>query len=420
MQNSFEKYVLNNGLTVYTYVDPKKHSTIVNLVTKFGGFYNDFYVDVEHVHVEDGMAHFLEHLLIETGPYGNLINYFGERQMSSNGVTYPNRTEYYFQAVEGLDDGIKALLTSINQAHFTLEDVEKTKKAIYQEIRRSQDNKFQKLYNLTNQMLFQNITFQNVIGTLKRMEELTYEEALLCYDTFYQPSNQILFIVGNFDRDHVISLVETLYSQFQFSNKKFQLYDYYEPVEVKEKNDFVCVLTNHSFVQVTFKLDMSQFTPQEKLDLDFYFSSFYKMNFGITSSIYQELFDKNVIYDGINFDTRYCGFYCILSVGCYIHGDHDDLFVQKILEIVKSPFYDSEMFELNQNYDCMHLAIRPDSLENMMSPFVDNLFIFDYPHVDSIDDVDRRSLDLMKDLFGRLDFSHYCVAKLVSDENNKK
>ena len=420
MQNSFEKIVLDNGLTIYTYVDSKKHSTIVNLVTKFGGSYNDFYVDGEHVHIEDGMAHFIEHLLYETGPYGNLLDYFGERQMSSNALTGPNRTEYYFHAVEGLDDAIEVLLTSVNQACFTPHDIEKTKKAIYQEIRMGQDSKFQKLYNMTNQMLYHNISFQSVLGTLKRMEELTYEETLLCYETFYQPQNQVLFVMGNFDRDHIIQLVESIYSKFSFSKKEFQLFDYKEPIEVNQTSSSLFVPTNDTFVQVSFKLDLSLFTPHEKLDIDFMFSLFHNMNFGLTSSLYQELFDQNVIRDGIDYNVRYCHSYCVFSVGAYIYGDNDELFVRKVLDTIENPVYNSEMFELHQNYDRMHLAIRPDSLENMMSPFVDNLFIFDYPHVDSIDDVDRRSLDLMKDLFGRLDFSHYCVAKLVSDENNKK
>ena len=257
MQNSFEKIVLDNGLTIYTYVDSKKHSTIVNLVTKFGGFYNDFYVDGEHVHIEDGMAHFIEHLLYETSSYGNLLDYFGERQMSSNAFTSSNRTEYYFQAVEGLDDAIEVLLTSVNQACFTPHDIEKTKKAIYQEIRMGQDSKFQKLYNMTNQMLYHNISFQSVLGTLKRMEELTYEETLLCYETFYQPQNQVLFVMGNFDRDHIIQLVESIYSKFSFSKKEFQLFDYQEPIEVNQTSASLFVPTNDTFVQVSFKLDLS-------------------------------------------------------------------------------------------------------------------------------------------------------------------
>lgn len=420
MLNNFEKYVLDNGLTIYTYVDSKKHSTIVNLVTKFGGAYNDFYVDGKHMHIEDGMAHFLEHLLLETGPYGDLMNYFGERQMSSNGTTYLNRTEYYFQAVEGLDDGIFALLTSINQAHFTKDDVEETKKAIYQEIRRSQDNKFQKLNVLTNRMLFQNISYQSVLGTLKRMESLTYEEVLMCYETFYQPQNQILFVVGNFDRDHIIELVKSIYCKFLPSKTSFTLYDYHEPVEVKKEYDFICVSTNDSFVQVTFKLDFSQFSAEEKLDLDFYFSSFYKMNFGIASSIYQELFDQNIIYDGISYGNCYGDSYCLFHVGCYVHGDYDEMFVRKILETIQSPVYDRELFELYQNHERMQLAIRSENLWSIIDPFIENVISFDYPYIDSVQDVDRRSFDRMKELIGRLDFSYYCVSKLISEEDIKK
>ena len=42
MENNLEKLTLENGMKIYLYKDSTKHSTFVNFITKYGGFYNDF------------------------------------------------------------------------------------------------------------------------------------------------------------------------------------------------------------------------------------------------------------------------------------------------------------------------------------------------------------------------------------------
>ena len=84
MENNLEKLTLENGMKIYLYKDSTKHSTFVNFITKYGGFYNDFKIDDKEYNIPNGMAHFIEHLLIETSKYGNLIHVLGEKQMSTN------------------------------------------------------------------------------------------------------------------------------------------------------------------------------------------------------------------------------------------------------------------------------------------------------------------------------------------------
>lgn len=419
MQIDYKRHVLKNGLTLYTYVDVNKHSTIVNLVTKFGGGNHDFYLDGELISVEDGMAHFMEHLLIETGPYGNLMEYFGERQMSSNGTTFYHKTEYYFTASEHVEEGLEALLTSIDQAHFTGEDIEKTKAAIYQEIRLKRDNKFAQLNDAVNDCVFHCIPYHNILGSLKRIETISLEEVEKCYNGFYRPSNQMLFLVGNFDEKKMVSLVEKIFSQFTFSNVSCIPYPYQESSLVHKSSEKVFAQTYDVYVRIAFKVDISSFSPMDRLDLDFCSSSFFQTNFGVTSALYQEFLKSNMIYDCFDFDTMFVDQYCIFYFGNYVYGDVDE-FVSRVIDVVQNPVYDRKIHDLYNNHSRMNIAVRPENLGSMLDPFVDNLILFDYSDVDRVEDADRRTFERMKDLMERCYFDSYVVCQMVPETDLEK
>ena len=52
-----DEVVLDNGLTIYTYVDERRHTNTVQFVTKFGGLYKDFKYKNKEYHIRDGIAH---------------------------------------------------------------------------------------------------------------------------------------------------------------------------------------------------------------------------------------------------------------------------------------------------------------------------------------------------------------------------
>ena len=140
--SKIESVVLDNGLKIYFYIDKRRHSTFFQHITLFGGKTKDFIIDGRKYHIQDGVAHILEHYIVEENSYGNFLKVLGEKQMITNASTHYEMTRFYFEAVENIDFGIKTLLNGIYSPLFSEEKLEKIKKPILQEIRGKMGNKF--------------------------------------------------------------------------------------------------------------------------------------------------------------------------------------------------------------------------------------------------------------------------------------
>lgn len=415
MENNLEKLTLENGMKIYLYKDSTKHSTFVNFITKYGGFYNDFKIDDKEYNIPNGMAHFIEHLLIETSKYGNLIHVLGEKQMSTNGVTYTDMTQFYFNAVENVEIGIETLIRAINEADFNQEDIEKTKGAIYQEVRMQRDNKFRVLNDVKMKNIFKKIPYINNLGDLNNVMNFSYEQVKLCYDAFYNPNNQIVVVAGNFDVEKVEKIIIAICSKYENNFNSVKLIDYNEPKEVDKKSDIVKMPTGKQFVDITYKIDISNLTYKDILKLDFYLGIFNRMNFGTTSSVYQKLFEEKVIVDSINSTYWVLDNYYLLSVGAYT--DEDDKFLKEIKKVFSGNFiFDKELFDLYCKQCKMNISIRPDSLSSMILPFIDNIVSFEYEYFDTVNDINDFSLKELEDYMNSFDFSNYTVIKIVNND----
>jgi len=415
MENNLEKLTLENGMKIYLYKDSTKHSTFVNFITKYGGFYNDFKIDDKEYNIPNGMAHFIEHLLIETSKYGNLIHVLGEKQMSTNGVTYTDMTQFYFNAVENVEIGIETLIRAINEADFNQEDIEKTKGAIYQEVRMQRDNKFRVLNDVKMKNIFKKIPYINNLGDLNNVMNFSYEQVKLCYDAFYNPNNQIVVVAGNFDVEKVKKIIIDICSKYENNFNSVKLIDYNEPKEVDKKSNIVKMPTGKQFVDITYKIDISNLTYKDISKLDFYLDIFNQMNFGTTSSVYQKLFEEKVIVDSINSTYWVLDNYYLLSVGAYT--DEDDKFLKEIKKVFSGNFiFDKELFDLYCKQCKMNISIRPDSLSSMILPFIDNIVSFEYEYFDTVNDINDFSLKELEDYMNSFDFSNYTVIKIVNND----
>ena len=182
--NKIETITLENGLTIYLYEDKRKHTTIFQLITRFGGATKDFIIDGKEIHFQDGLAHILEHFLVECNKYGNFLDLLGQKEMSTNAVTSQNSTRYFFETVENIEFGIKTILNCVYSPVFTEENLEKLKSPIYQELRGKENNKFfhESIEVLKN--CFHKIQFHSTGGTIEDVKNTTIDEIKLCYESF--------------------------------------------------------------------------------------------------------------------------------------------------------------------------------------------------------------------------------------------
>ena len=101
--NKLDTVTLENGLTIYLYPDLRRHTTLVQFITKFGGFTKDFIYQGVEYHMPDGIAHLLEHYVVECNDEGNFLDILGNRQMNTNASTHFQTTHFYFDAVEDIE-----------------------------------------------------------------------------------------------------------------------------------------------------------------------------------------------------------------------------------------------------------------------------------------------------------------------------
>lgn len=111
--SNIETIKLDNGLTIYLYSDKRRHSTLFQHITLFGGKTKDFIFEGKEYHIQDGVAHILEHYVVEENARGNFLKLLGEKQMATNASTYYGMTRYYFEAVENVEYGIETMIRGI-------------------------------------------------------------------------------------------------------------------------------------------------------------------------------------------------------------------------------------------------------------------------------------------------------------------
>lgn len=406
--NKIEKHILDNGLTIYFYTDKKRHSTFFQHITLFGGKTKDFIVDGKEYHMQDGVAHILEHYVVEENSKGNFLKLLGEAQMSTNASTYFNMTKYYFDAVEDVEFGIRTMIEGIYSPVFSCERLEKIKKPILQEIRGKMDNKFYQANQTTIGNCFSKYKVRSIGGTLEDVSNTTLDDIITCYEAFYQPKNQLIIVGGNFDKESILNVISDCYNKLDIKCRNVELIELNEPNEVSKEKGIIKFPTAENYVEVSFKVNLSNFSVKERLNFDFYLHCFYNMFFGMTSPLYRELVEEKIITTALSCNDFLLDDFNILSVGSYT--SKPELLESKIKEaFLKLNYFNEEIFEIDKQNCILRLVLRNESLYDTIMPFVDNVVSFNYPYLDSISDIENLSFNDMVNTLKSIDFSNYTV-----------
>lgn len=292
---------LNNGLKLF--IIPKKgfQKTFVTYTTKFGSLDNKFkpHGSDTFVTVPDGVAHFLEHKLFENDDESeDLFTAFAEDNAQVNAFTSFDRTSYLFSATDHVERNIKRLLTMVESPYFTKETVDKEKGIIAEEIKMYQEQPGYKLmFNTLKAMYDTHPIRVDIAGSVESIYEITKDDLYLCYETFYHPSNMVLFVVGDVDVANIYDVVATHENQ---RDKEAQPQIVRDPLIEK-------ATVNESKVTETMKLQsprlMLGFKNNPLIDepdasfvkRDLEMTLFYEMLFGEETDFYQSLLNEDLI-----------------------------------------------------------------------------------------------------------------------------
>ncbi|MBO3064404.1 EF-P 5-aminopentanol modification-associated protein YfmH [Staphylococcus shinii] len=292
---------LKNGLKLF--IIPKKgfQKTFVTYTTQFGSLDNKFkpHGSDEFVTVPDGVAHFLEHKLFENdNDEEDLFTAFAEDNAQVNAFTSFDRTSYLFSATDNIERNIKRLLTMVETPYFTKETVDKEKGIIAEEIKMYQEQPAYKLmFNTLRAMYDTHPIRVDIAGSIESIYEITKDDLYLCYETFYHPSNMVLFVVGDVDVNHIYKIIDEHENQRDKEAQPQIVRDpLIEQTSVKTPNVSETMKLQSPRLMLGFKNEPLSDEPNEtfvKRDLEM--TLFYEMIFGEETDFYQSLLNDELI-----------------------------------------------------------------------------------------------------------------------------
>jgi len=200
--------VFPSGLTVLHCPKPGFKKKYACYSTFYGSADSEFIEpDGARLKVPDGIAHFLEHTLFETED-GNVSDLFAKTGAYNNAATSFTTTTYLFASTERFYENLELLLRFVEKPVFKPEKVEKEKGIIAEEIRGYDDNPQWVSYMGLLENLFERHPMRiDIAGTEETIRKIDPETLHRCYRSFYNPSNMILFAVGDLDSTELFRFV---------------------------------------------------------------------------------------------------------------------------------------------------------------------------------------------------------------------
>lgn len=248
---------LENGLSIY-YM-PKKGFTkkYAILATDYGSNDLEFVLAGENdkIRLNEGIAHFLEHKMFEQPDGSNAFEKFSKWGASANAFTNFTMTAYLFSTTENFYESLEHLINYVQSPYFTDENVDKEKGIIEQEIKMYNDDPDWNVYFNTLKALYVNYPVRiDIAGTVDSINKITKEELYKCYNTFYNPGNMALFVVGDLDFGKIMESISNINdnSIISLTNKVEKIYPK-EPSYVNKKEVVVEFPVSIPMFNIAFK-----------------------------------------------------------------------------------------------------------------------------------------------------------------------
>ena len=339
--------VLNNGLNVYMIPNNKINNVYATYTTAYGSYDSEFIPigQNEYIKVPDGIAHFLEHKMFEQEDGIDPFTFFSKNGADVNAYTSFFGTTYLFSGVDKFKENLEYLLSYVESPYFTDENVEKEKGIILQELKMHKDNPYRagEIKIIENSFVINPIRIP-VIGTEESIKSITKEDLYSCYETFYNPSNMVLVITGNFDVEEAIQTIKNIEDKrdVRTSNKIIsKTYD--EPDNVLKEEDTLNLSVGIPKVFIGIKLNIDKLLKQyDKNVLLRYLNIYMNIKFGDVSLLQEDLINKDIINTDIGIDKIYTDKHLLYMI--FADTDKIDEFIEEVTKSLKDININEEDF----------------------------------------------------------------------------
>lgn len=368
---------LDNGLQVYVLPKHGFSKTFAIFTTNYGSIDNEFVPlgQEAFTRVPDGIAHFLEHKLFEKED-GDVFFKFGEKGAFTNAFTSFTRTAYLFSSTSNVEENLETLVDFVQEPYFTEETVEKEKGIIGQEIQMYDDDAdFRVYFGAIENMYHHHPVKIDIAGTVESIADIDKDLLYLCYNTFYHPSNMILFIVGNVDPEQAIDQVRANQAKKTFAPAKpIKRHFPDEPKSVAVPKKTLKFPVQIAKNLVAIKEDIGLLRGKAAVQHEMTGDIMLELLFGTTSAAYLDLYDQGIIDDTFGFDYSLQDSFSFVLIG----GDAKDPDLQesKIKETLENAIQtgfneaDLELIKRKKMGQFLRSLNSPEFIANQFSQYI--------------------------------------------------
>ena len=391
------KTILNNGLKVF--VCPKKGFTkkIGMYGTIYGSIDNDF-IDIttgERLKVEDGIAHFLEHKLFEQEG-DNALDVFAKMGVSSNAYTSFDHTVYFFETSSKYEECLEKLLDFVNTPYFTDANVEKEKGIIGQEIRMYDDEPNAVVYyNALRAMYKEHPLKVDIAGTVESVNRIDKEALYSCYNTFYNPANMFVIVIGDVDVDYTINKIdEEMKKNASRNSAKVERFSPVEPKEIAQKEIEKKLDVYMPYLCIGFKHGKQDGKTNEKniviVDM------LNEMCFSTMSDFYEEMYNCGIINEPMQISYE-CGadFAHTIIFATSKEYDKCESKIKEYITKLKETGVDQELFNIVKKKKQGEYIHQTEDLMAIHRQIIDSIIqnTSVYEDVNALDNITKQDVD---------------------------
>ena len=336
---------LENGLTVM--IIPKKgiQKKYVIWGTNYGSNDSKFIVPGENQETEvpKGVAHFLEHKMFEQESGVNSLDTLTALGVEANAYTTNDHTAYLFECTENFYPALDELMNYVQHPYFTDENVEKEKGIIGQEIMMYDDYPEWRVYlNAMEAMYHEHPVKLDITGTIETISHIDKEILYKCYNTFYNPSNMVMVLCGDFEPEELMKEVKGRLIDKKANGAIKRIYPEESETIVKEK-----IEQNMDVSQPLFTIGIKDKVAEtkERVRKHIAIEILLNMIIGKSSELYKELYDEGILFSVPSLDYEFAKDYAhVLITGQSTEPEKVyEQFKNKVLEMKKNPL-DTEAF----------------------------------------------------------------------------
>lgn len=201
----YDEFTLSNGLRVIAEKIPHFRSVSVGLWIGTGSMLE--------TREENGLSHFIEHMLFKGTQQRSAMQIAEEMDAIGgqvNAFTSKECTCYYAKVIdEHFEKALDLLSDMLLHATFNLQDLEKERSVILEEIAMTEDTPEDLVYELLSEAYFgDHALARPILGPAEVIRSVTREQILAFHRRHYRPDNTVLAVAGGYELDQLRELAE--------------------------------------------------------------------------------------------------------------------------------------------------------------------------------------------------------------------